>query len=85
MSAEAQPPFVPGDVWFNAYDQLREARERRQEHETLSVLQGEKLSDAIERFRWPWNRAFRRGPGSKPTAPKELADRSWVENHAVVA
>ena len=64
MSAEAQPPFVPGDVWFNAYDQLREARERRQEHETLSVLQGEKLSDAIERFRWPWNRAFRRGPVS---------------------
>jgi beta-lactamase superfamily II metal-dependent hydrolase len=62
MVAEAQAPFIPNDVWFNNHDHLRAARERRQEHETLSVLQGEKLSKGIARYRWPWNQAFGGGP-----------------------
>lgn len=64
MVAEAQAPFVPNDVWFNNHDHLLAARKRRQELEILSVLQGEKLSKGIARYKWPWNQAFGSGPVS---------------------
>lgn len=64
MVAEASAPFAPDDVWFNGHDHLKAARARRSEMEVLSVLQGEKLSDGIRRFGWPWNRAFDGGPVS---------------------
>lgn len=64
LAAEATPPFAPADVWFNAHDHLKQARDRLNLRETLSVLQGEKLSRAIRRFGWPWNAAFAGGPVS---------------------
>jgi beta-lactamase superfamily II metal-dependent hydrolase len=64
LVAEPRAPFAPGDVWFNAHAHLRAARDRRNEHEVLSVLQGEKLSDGIVRFGWPWNASFGGGPVS---------------------
>lgn len=64
MVAEPTAPFAVGDVWFNAHDHLITARNRRHEHEVLSVLQGEKLSQGIRRFKWNWNGAFGGGPVS---------------------
>ena len=73
LAAEATPPFAPADVWFNAHDHLKQARDRLNLRETLSVLQGEKLSRAIRRFGWPWNAACRwpgvdRQPRGGPSA-----------------
>lgn len=64
MVAEPAAPFHPDDVWFNAHEHLRQARDRRNEYEIMAVLQGEKLSHGIRRFGWPWNRAFDGGPVS---------------------
>jgi beta-lactamase superfamily II metal-dependent hydrolase len=61
MVAEAAAPFAPKEVWFNAYHHLANARRRLDgdnEREPLSVEQGEKLSDGIQKFRWPWNQRF---------------------------
>ena len=58
---ERNAPFIPADVWFNAWHHLRNA-EARARHmpllETLSARHGEKLSSGILRFSWPWNCAF---------------------------
>jgi beta-lactamase superfamily II metal-dependent hydrolase len=64
LVAEPTAPFAADDIWFNGHDHLKIARNRRNELEVLSVLQGEKLSDGIVRFGWPWNRAFDGGPVS---------------------
>jgi beta-lactamase superfamily II metal-dependent hydrolase len=64
LAAEHQPLMTPADVWFNAHDHLKLARDRLRQHEVLSVLQGEKLSRAIKNFGWPWNAAFGGGPVS---------------------
>lgn len=64
LAGEATPPIVPADVWFNAHDQLKQARARLKQWEVLSALQGEKLSAAIDRFGWPRNAAFGKGPVS---------------------
>jgi beta-lactamase superfamily II metal-dependent hydrolase len=61
LMKERAAPFKPADVWFNAWHHLKNAaarRERAQELETLSAKQGEKLSNGILEFRWPWNSAF---------------------------
>jgi beta-lactamase superfamily II metal-dependent hydrolase len=61
LMKEASPPFVPTDVWFNAWHHLKNAAARCESTEgleTLSAKQGEKISAGIVRFRWPWNRAF---------------------------
>ena len=58
---ERTAPFIPSDVWFNAWHHLKNARYRLKhldEFESLSVTQGEKLSAGIVRFDWPWNKAF---------------------------
>jgi beta-lactamase superfamily II metal-dependent hydrolase len=58
---EKSAPFKPADVWFNAWHHLKNAaarREHAQELETLSAKQGEKVSNGIVEFRWPWNSAF---------------------------
>jgi beta-lactamase superfamily II metal-dependent hydrolase len=61
MVAEASAPFAPKEVWFNAYHHLANARRRLDGdsyREPLSVEQGEKLSNGILNFRWPWNCRF---------------------------
>lgn len=59
MVKEAAAPFAPTDVWFNGHRHLHAAVKRRNlELHKLSPAQGEKLSDGIEHFKWPWNRAF---------------------------
>jgi beta-lactamase superfamily II metal-dependent hydrolase len=61
MLKETTAPFVPADVWFNAWHHLRNAQERiaqSDDLETLGAKQGEKLSNGILRFHWPWNHAF---------------------------
>jgi len=68
------PPttFAPKDVWFNAWHHLANAEKRKAgdlETETLSVAQGEKLSDGIVKHYWPWNRAFAGGPVSFDSLP----------------
>ncbi len=68
MVAEPTAPFDPSEVWFNAHHHLRQARNRRDEHEVLSVLQGEKLSDGLARFGWAWNMRFGGGPVSTDSA-----------------
>jgi beta-lactamase superfamily II metal-dependent hydrolase len=63
MLAEASEPFAPKEVWFNAYHHLANARHRLDgdsQREPLSVAQGEKLSDGIRKFKWPWNKRFDR-------------------------
>ena len=58
---ERTAPFIPKDVWFNAWHHLRNAGSRLKNldgFESLSVTQGEKLSAGIIRFDWPWNKAF---------------------------
>jgi beta-lactamase superfamily II metal-dependent hydrolase len=58
---EKSAPFKPADVWFNAWHHLKNAAarcEHAQGLETLSAKQGEKVSNAILEFGWPWNRAF---------------------------
>ncbi|WID99683.1 hypothetical protein QO058_30245 (plasmid) [Bosea vestrisii] len=55
------PSFDPGDVWFNAYHHLIEARDRAQDdYEAYGAVQGEKLSAGILKFNWRarWNKAF---------------------------
>ncbi len=72
LAAEETPPFTPADVWFNAHAHLKAARERRAEFESLSVLQGEKLTAALRRFGWNWNAVFGGGPVSTD-APEAAA------------
>lgn len=58
---ENSAPFTVGDVWFNAWHHLRNAKLRSEgavNFETLSAKQGEKLSEGILKFSWPWNAAF---------------------------
>ncbi|RWO10983.1 MAG: hypothetical protein EOS07_07440 [Mesorhizobium sp.] len=59
MVREASAPFVPADVWYNAYHHL-EAAEKRQASKlhALGAQQAEKLSNGIDKFCWSWNRAF---------------------------
>lgn len=78
MVKEATAPFSPADVWFNGHNHLQKAVKRLEPGmHTLSVLQGEKLSDGIIKFAWPWNKAF--GPSgiasvdTKLPAPIKLA------------
>lgn len=66
---EAVPPFQPADTWFNGYDHLSAAKHRQLPVEPLSPDQGNKLSDGIERFNWPWNAAFGDGPVSTDSPP----------------
>jgi beta-lactamase superfamily II metal-dependent hydrolase len=47
-------PVTFSDVWFNAYHHLVSG-----DWETLGVEQGEQLSDAIDRRKWPWARCFK--------------------------
>jgi beta-lactamase superfamily II metal-dependent hydrolase len=64
---EARSPVVPNDVWFNAFYHLKNAENRLariSDREALSGKQGEKLSNWIVKFRWPWNRAFEGEPVS---------------------
>jgi len=58
LVASHDAPFKPADVWFNGYQHLREAQQRTRYFEELSVLQAEKFSKGIAKFRWPWNAAF---------------------------
>jgi beta-lactamase superfamily II metal-dependent hydrolase len=58
LAAEQQPPFTPARVWFNGRVQLVAAQDRQPIHEPLGARQGEKLSRAIVKFRWPWNGEF---------------------------
>ncbi len=65
MVQEAHPPFEIGDIWFNAYHHLIAARDRTPEaYETYGAKQGEKLSEGIIRFKWPWNARFGGAPVS---------------------
>jgi beta-lactamase superfamily II metal-dependent hydrolase len=55
------PSFQPGEVWFNAYHHLIEARDRMPKaFEDFGAKQGEKLSAGILRFGWRdrWNKSF---------------------------
>jgi beta-lactamase superfamily II metal-dependent hydrolase len=61
LAKEANPPFQPRDVWFNAWHHLKNAAARREHAEALESLgakQGEKLSAGIVHFGWPWNHTF---------------------------
>lgn len=70
---EAVPPFQPADVWFNGYDQLAAAKLRHPQVEPLSPEQGNKLTDGIRRFNWPWNLAFGKGPVSTDSPTPALS------------
>ncbi|RWP51088.1 caspase family protein [Mesorhizobium sp.] len=70
------PSFDAGEVWFNAYHHLAEARDRvHQSYEIFSPAQGEKLSEGIIRFHWRerWNRAFGGGRISVDSAQSRAA------------
>jgi beta-lactamase superfamily II metal-dependent hydrolase len=61
MVKEDTAPLQVTDVWFNAWHHLRNAEKRLKSMKDLDVLgpeQGEKLSNGIVRFKWPWNVAF---------------------------
>lgn len=45
------------DVWFNGWRHLLQAPSSR-----LGPIDGEILSTALDRLRWPWNQAFEGGP-----------------------
>lgn len=64
MVREDTPPFSPGDVWFNGYHHLVIAKDNANQLEALAPGQGEKLSDGIKKFDWPWNNAFHGSPVS---------------------
>jgi len=61
MVRESTAPFAPADVWFNGYAHLAAAKARWNPLEALSVPQGDKLEEGINRFGWPWNAAFAGG------------------------
>jgi beta-lactamase superfamily II metal-dependent hydrolase len=41
------------DVWFNAWPQIRTARSSK-----LGPIDGEILTTALQKLRWPWNKSF---------------------------
>ena len=53
MLEDLQRPVQFGDIWFNGYDQLRDA-----EIETFGARDGEKLTAALLEQNLPWNKAF---------------------------
>ena len=55
---ETALPFAARNVWFNAYAQLVDARERVRDFETLGVDQAEKVTVGIKASGWPWNSQF---------------------------
>jgi beta-lactamase superfamily II metal-dependent hydrolase len=55
---EREAPFSPARLWFNGRVQLVAAQNRNPIHEPLSARQGEKLSQGIVKFGWPWNVEF---------------------------
>ncbi|MGJ4858663.1 hypothetical protein ACN6KF_004664 [Labrys sp. La1] len=58
LFGETMLPFTACNVWFNAYAQLVDARERLRDFETLGVDQAEKVTIGIEASDWPWNSQF---------------------------
>ncbi|PRH88800.1 hypothetical protein C5L14_06170 [Labrys okinawensis] len=58
LFAEPALPFTARNVWFNAYSQLVDARERLRDAETLGVDQAEKVTAGIKASGWPWNSQF---------------------------
>jgi beta-lactamase superfamily II metal-dependent hydrolase len=53
MIEDRQRPVQFGDIWFNGYDQLRDA-----EIEVFGARDGEKLTAALLAQNLPWNTAF---------------------------
>jgi len=49
------------DVWFNAWRHLQNTPSSQ-----LGPIDGEILSDALDKLKWPWNRAFEGGPVLAP-------------------
>lgn len=77
LVAAHEPSFDPGEVWFNAYHHLVEARDRHREaYETFGAVQGEKLSNGIIDFRWRqlWNKSFGGGAVSTDRLSAETID-----------
>lgn len=69
LLAAKKPPLTAGDIWFNG---------RRHLGEGVPVprgpLQGEELTSILERFRLPWNEAFRAAEASPSRAVALTAD-----------
>jgi beta-lactamase superfamily II metal-dependent hydrolase len=72
LLGQAQHPEV-GEVWFNGWRQLQEARDRRKrrtrvenDEPVLNALQGRTFGQLIAQQGHPWNVAFGGGPALTP-------------------